>query len=127
MHRSLERSWNGRSQLVQAVREIHIAREFSDTPFGRYSSDGPESGQSFRDKMLIPALKNGDIIRLVLDGVEGLPSSFWEEVMGGLVRNGLAPADLKSRMTVVANDPALQVYVRLGWKYVDDESARSIH
>ena len=113
--------------MAPAVREIHIAREFSDTPFGRYNSDGLESGQAFREKLLIPALKNGAHVKLILDGVEGLPSSFWEEVMGGLVREGLAPIDLKSRISLVAHDPALQVYIRLGWKYVDEESARSGH
>lgn len=68
------------------VTEIHIAKDFSKTPVGRYRTDGPDSGERFREDYLVPNLKKGDVV-IVLDGTEGYPSSFLEEAFGGLLRH----------------------------------------
>lgn len=122
MHLSAEHSCNGSSPLADA-RKISVAREFSETPFGRYRSDGPESGQVFREKILKPALKKGKVI-LDIDGVDGLPSSFWEEVMGGLIRDSFTVTELKGKLEVVTSNRELEVYIRNGWRYAKDAEDR---
>lgn len=41
---------------------IYIARDYSDTPAGRYKSDGNYSGERFREELLYPALKNNELV-----------------------------------------------------------------
>ena len=117
---------NGRSALEAESYEIRIV-DFSETPFGRYVDDGPESGQVFRDNVLIPALNQHAHLTLILDGVEGLPSSFWEEVMGGLVRQGWGVGDLKERIEIVTTEAELETYVRLGWRYAEEAASKRQH
>lgn len=87
---------------------IEIAQAFSKFPAGRFKSDGPFSGEKFRDDILVPALKSGVRVRVLLDGVAGYGSSFLEEAFGGLVRKKLVPkSDLLTRVELVASDPSL--------------------
>ncbi|WP_292375057.1 STAS-like domain-containing protein [Mesorhizobium sp.] len=65
---------------------INILQEFSKTPGGRYYTDGPASGQKFREEFLLPALAANDRVIVEMDGTRGYPSSFLEEAFGGLVR-----------------------------------------
>lgn len=104
--------------------EPHPVRvaSFSETPVGRYRADGDESGQVFREDVLIPALNKFERVRLVLDGVDGLPSSFWEEVMGGLIRDGWQLEELRKKLDIETEDRELKTYVRLGWRYAQEES-----
>lgn len=67
-------------------KSISISRDFSETPAGRYKSDGPYSGENFRDNILYPALKKFDLVEIDLDGTLGYGSSFLEEAFGGLIR-----------------------------------------
>lgn len=110
--------------MTETTRNLSIAREFSDTPFGRYREDGPEAGQVFREDVLIPALKMGRVV-LDIDGVEGLPSSFWEEVMGGAVREGFSVAKLHELLTIVSNEPELQTFIRSGWRFADEAAQKT--
>lgn len=70
--------------------EIKISKDFSDTPGGRYKSEGEYSGEEFRDNILIPqydkAIEQGKKLVVNLDGCYGLATSFLEEAFGGLVR-----------------------------------------
>lgn len=67
---------------------ISIARNFSRIPAGRYLTDGPYSGEKFREEMLIPAFKDPSInlLEINFDGTRGYGSSFLEEAFGGLAR-----------------------------------------
>lgn len=68
---------------------IKIATDFSPTPGARYRTDGPFSGEQFREEKLLPLFEdktNTDKIIIDLDGAEGYPSSFLEEAFGGLAR-----------------------------------------
>ena len=69
------------------MNKIDISKDFSDVPAGRYKKDGPNSGERFRDDILIPALLTGEKVEVVLDGSEGYGSSFLDEAFGGLARN----------------------------------------
>jgi hypothetical protein len=90
---------------------VNVAREFSRTPGGRYNSDGPASGQQFREKLLVPMLQQNDRIVIELDGARGYPSSFLEEAFGGLIREKvLQPNEFWKRLEFKASGP-FQIYV----------------
>jgi len=86
---------------------IVISRQFSRFPAGRFQDDGPFSGQAFRDRFLIPALKAAKPFIVDLDGTAGFGSSFLEEAFGGLVRAGYAPNDILVRMKLQSSDESL--------------------
>ena len=68
------------------MREIRLADEFSKHPAGRYKTDGPYSGELFRERYLIPIINNHEKTVINLDGARGYGSSFLEEAFGGLAR-----------------------------------------
>lgn len=72
--------------MKDSTMTIRIASDFSRFPAGRYTTDGPYSGQGFLENNLIPALQNNGSVKIVLDGTMGYGSSFLEEAFGGLVR-----------------------------------------
>ena len=105
--------------MTSLIRKLSIARDFSKFPAGRYTEDGPESGQVFRETVLVPALENGGQVCVDLDGTEGYGSSFLEEAFGGLIRkHGFQRSDLGQRLTFVsAEDPSLVIEIS---QYLDD-------
>lgn len=68
---------------------VNIAKDFSASPGGRYKKDGPNSGEEFRDNILIPkykeAIEKDEWLYVNLDGVFGYPVSFLDEAFGGLI------------------------------------------
>lgn len=97
---------------------INVAKQFSRTPAGRFTEDGPYTGARFRDELLRPALEQHDRVVIEMDGVVGYGSSFLEEAFGGLVRMGVftkeqmhQKLELRSRLT----SPVLDI-----WDYVDN-------
>lgn len=70
--------------------EINIAKDYTDKPGGRYISEGPFSGEDFRNRLLLPkfkeALNNNEKLVVILDGGYGYAPSFLEEAFGGLIR-----------------------------------------
>lgn len=99
-----------------------LANEFTRTPAGRYSSDGPFSGERFREEVLLPALRGGKQIAVNLDGAIGFGSSFLEEAFGGLIRAGMVESDLKKRLVIQAK---LKVYSDRAWRYIHEAQARA--
>jgi len=93
---------------------INIARDFGRYPAGRFLSDGPYSGQAFREKLLVPALRSGnEVVYVELDGARGLASSFLEEAFGGLVRKeGFDPSILLDRLHLHSTDRSLVEEIR---------------
>ena len=63
---------------------ISIANNFNKFPAGRYLTDGPYSGEQFRTEYLVPLLNNKEIstLKVSLDGLGGVGSSFWDEAFG---------------------------------------------
>ena len=65
-------------------------KDFALKPGVRYRSEGPHSGEEYREEVLEPVLvksmSTGEKITIVLDGVFGYATSFLEEVFGGVVR-----------------------------------------
>ena len=98
--------------------KLGIAEMFSPFPGGRFRSDGPFSGQEFREDHLAPALHRGDKVIVGLDGVKGLPPSFLEEAFGGLIRSGFPFEYLESHLEIDANGAQWARYPALVWSYI---------
>lgn len=104
---------------------IEVGKDFSRTPGGRKYADGPDSGELFRERFLAPKLfdcvNQGTKLTVILDGPRGYLSSFLEEAFGGLVRSGrFTKKQLADHLTVKANDPFYETYVKLALKYIDE-------
>lgn len=87
---------------------ISIASDFSRFPGGRYVTDGPHSGEKFRDNVLIPAFSKNEKVSVNLDGTRGYGSSFLEEAFGGLVRKGINVADINNKLEIITKDKTLK-------------------
>ena len=97
---------------------LNIAKQFSRSPAGRYVTDGPFSGQAFRENLLLPALRQSETVEVQLDGALGFGSSFLEEAFGGLVREaGLKAETLHQKLRISSK---LKTYEQRIWHYVDD-------
>lgn len=107
------------------IATISIARDFSPFPAGRKRGDGPFTGEKFREDVLRPKLANGGHVVIDIDGVEGLPSSFLEEVFGGLVRDGWNLSQLRAVVEFRLTDPDLTIYPPLAWRFA--EAAATVH
>lgn len=96
---------------------ISVAEQYSRSPAGRLRTDGPFSGERFREELLLPALQTtGEVIEVDLTGALGFGSSFLEEAFGGLVRNGYYSAEqLRARLRIRSE---VQLYERRIWAYV---------
>lgn len=103
------------------MKHINIAREFSETPMGRYHpTDGPDTGQRFREDFLVPALKQGPVT-VDIDGTEGYGSSFLDEAFGGLVyESGFTAKDLHERLTIQGVGEKAPAYRKLIWEYIEE-------
>ena len=106
----------------ELMKQIDIAKDFSDTPIGRYDpEDGPVTGERFREELLYPALKQHGEVNVVIDGTEGYGSSFLDEAFGGLVRKGYYTAkQLEDSLKIECNNPDFTIYRGLIWKYITE-------
>ena len=104
------------------MKRIDIAKDFSDTPIGRYHpEDGPFTGERFREEFLYPALKEHGEVSVSIDGTEGYGSSFLEEAFGGLVRKGYySAAQLADVLKIECNDSDFSIYRDLIWRYINE-------
>lgn len=98
---------------------IKIAEEFTRFPGGRVRTDGPYSGEAFREDYLIPALNDYDKVTVKIDGVMGYGSSFLEECYGGLTRSGFKLEQLKEKLSLVYEDEAYEMYAKEIWEYIE--------
>jgi hypothetical protein len=110
---------------------IEIAKDFSSTPGGRYISDGPDSGELFRDRFLAPllsqAVKSSSKLVVILDGPRGYLSSFLEEAFGGLVREcGFSKRDLERHLEIRAIDSFYETYRILAQRYITDAREKAV-
>lgn len=84
---------------------VKFADIFTDMPSGRYREDSSDSAEEFRDDILVPLLREHDIIVLDLRDVYGYPSSFLEEAFGGLIREELfTEKDLNCKLRLVDHE-----------------------
>lgn len=85
-----------------------FVKEYTKTPGGRYRTDGTGNGQAFREDYIEKIWNDYEIISVVLSGTSGYPSSFLEEVFGGLVRvYGIQPVLSKIKFSC-PDDPFVE-------------------
>lgn len=72
-----------------------------------------------------PFLNGEKRVVLDFDGVEGLPSSFLEEIFGGLVRQGFSVELLRGLIDIRASDPELAMYPKMAWRFATE--AEQLH
>ena len=97
---------------------LNIAKQFSRSPAGRYLTDGPFSGQAFRENLLLPALSQSEKVEVQLDGALGFGSSFLEEAFGGLFREaGMNSEMLREKLHISSK---LKTYEQRIWLYIND-------
>lgn len=103
--------------------KVIYLKDFSLIPFGRYKSDGPDSGEEFRKEHLLNALNEFEKVTVILDGIEvELSSSFLEETFGGLIRiEGLTLEKLRESLNIESAD---SYDVDRAWRYIKDASSR---
>lgn len=105
------------------VMEFNLAKDFSDNPFGRYRTDGPNSGEAFREDFLKNLLdkckENNETLHIYIDDVPiGISSSFLSESFGGLVTKKYFSSDelLSSLLTIETEDKSyiteINTYIR---------------
>ncbi|TIR17567.1 MAG: DUF4325 domain-containing protein [Mesorhizobium sp.] len=107
------------------MRTIRVADEFSATPGGRYLSDGPFSGEDFRERILIPALNEGSPVTVVLDGTRGYPSSFLDEAFAGLARQRQWDRSQFSKHIKIVASPTYKIYEDDIYHYIDVSQKRA--
>ena len=92
-----------------------VAKQFSKTPFGRYTSDGPFSAEVFREDYLMPIFNknHNEVVEIDFTGISlSLGSSFLEEAFGGLVRNGMSKEELLRRLKVESKFPIYEERIK---------------
>ena len=92
--------------------KLFVATQYTRKLGPRYinQSNKNDTGEEFRDKLLIPALKDciakREMLYVIFDGCSGAGVSFLEESFGGLIRKGIAYQDIKRWLTIVwASNP----------------------
>lgn len=70
-------------------------------PAGRYVTDGPVSGERYRNAV-VAGLELGHHVTLSFRECVGVPTTFLEELFGGLVRLGYPIARIEDRLSVEA-------------------------
>ena len=95
---------------------VSVAKDFSKYPAGRFIADGPASGEEFRERFLLPALRNNNSLIIELDGTRGYGSSFLEEAFGGAVREGFGPYFVRESIELVTDDESLKEEI---YDYID--------
>lgn len=89
------------------IYDINIAKDFSKAPAGRYRDYGEFSAERFREEFLVPAFKNIMFtkINIILDGLDGIGASFWDEAFGGLIiKEGISLEEINKKLILVCND-----------------------
>lgn len=106
------------------MKKILVASDFSEFPAGRIPDDGPNSGERFREEILVPALRaDDDPIEINLDDTLGYGSSFLDEAFAGLIRiNGFAKDELLRRFHFV---DSRVIYEQMILQYLREEAARA--
>lgn len=100
--------------------DIDVGRDFSEVPGGRFPEDGPFNGQLFRETVLVPALRDHQVVCVTLDNTDGFGSSFLDEAFAGMIREGyFTREELRQRLLIRASKPSSLRYLRKIEEYMD--------
>jgi hypothetical protein len=112
---------------MSELREISVASDFSPFPVGRTPEDGDYNGQTFRERLLTPALReaiaeDGRVV-VWLDGIKSCGSSFLESAFGGLIREDrFQKKQLAKYLEIKSNNKAHDRYLRAINRYIESAS-----
>lgn len=93
---------------------------YQSRPFGRFFTDGPQSGEAFREDVLVPFLEAipGKLEQTIdMTGYNRYGPSWIEEVFGGLRRNH---SELLRRVTVIPKHNELPSLVVMANKCMEE-------
>ncbi len=108
--------------IVMKPEKVFNVAEYTDTPIGRNSLDGPKNGADYRDNVVVPALVDYQTIKLDFSETIGTTPSFLEEIFGGIIRARiLSPAELKRRVIVISKYESVKRNIN---KYIDEAAAK---
>lgn len=100
---------------------LKIAEEYTKYPAGRFQTDGPYSGEQFREDYLIPKLKKHKKVVVYIDGVKGYGSSFLEEAFGGIVRKKyFTKEELTRQLEIKLKDKSFKSYETEIWDFINN-------
>ncbi len=91
---------------------INVAKDFNKAPTGRYRNYGEFSAQRFREEFLVPAFKSNIFtkINIVLDGLDGIGASFWDEAFGGLIKKeGISLEEINRKLVLICDDDVCMI------------------
>lgn len=95
---------------------IYLAKDFSDSPGGRFKKEGKYSGEEFRETLLKPryieARQKGEKLYIDMDGCYGFPSSFIDESFGGLAKEYKNYNILKDIEIKCEDEPMIVDYIK---------------
>lgn len=99
---------------MMSKKTITIVNDFSKKPYGRYLDDGDSSGEEFRKKHLVPALRDYDEVLVVLTGYNRYGRSFIDEAFGGLIRSeNFTKSDLDQKLRYIHSDlPSIELLIK---------------
>ena len=107
--------------------KIIISKDYSPHPIGRYENDSTFSGERFREKLLVPkikeAIKSNDKLDVSFDGMAGCSSSFLEEAFGGLYRSenfDVSLAELKKVLSITSSEEHYKPFIDNTWEYIQE-------
>ena len=90
---------------------IDLSSDFATYPMGRDDNDGPDNGQKFYRQFILPNLKSNTKMRIVLDGVLSLGSSFLDEAFHIMPKeSGFSRKTLEQLITIVAETSEFKFY-----------------
>ena len=112
------------------MNKFNIGQEFSTDPSGRYYSDGPGSGEEFREEYLrkyLSSLKGDEKLLVILDdNVESYGSSFLVEGFAGMVKYGYMRAeDVLSKLEFEFKDDDFEFYKNKIIQYINEAKFNS--
>ncbi|MFL0799459.1 MAG: STAS-like domain-containing protein [Agarilytica sp.] len=104
---------------------LNVGKEFSSHPIGRYYTDGPGSGEEFREEYLLKRLSelgDNDVLEVIIDDeVDGYGSSFLVEAFAGCVKYGhYTSEDLLSKIEIKYSDDEFDFFSKRIIQYVSD-------
>lgn len=106
-------SYTGKLEPELNIATLSIAKDFSPTPGGRYRHQGPNSGEQFREEVLLPRFNEAQLEKKLLvvdlDGGVGYASSFLEEAFGGLVREKKSVSEVERVLRFISKEEPYQI------------------
>lgn len=100
--------------------ELYIGRDFSKLAHTRYRKDGVESGESFREERVVPALEQaiaaGRTLTVVID--VSCSGAFLHEVFAKLPNHGFSRLHVSQHLVMTANEAYLEPYSILALRYL---------